>query len=61
MVTVASLLQIMDYVESLDSSPVLQSIHAKIFVIRLHLVLLACFKTFDVVFFFCVYGVYGAI
>ena len=39
MVTVASLLQIMDSVGSLDSSRDLQPIHAKIFVNRLHLVL----------------------
>ena len=39
MVTVASLLQIMDYVGSLDSSRDLQSIHAKKIVNRLHLVL----------------------
>jgi hypothetical protein len=39
MVTVASLLQNMDYVGSLDSSRDLQSIHAKNFVNRLHLVL----------------------
>src|SRR6185436_16922327 len=39
MVTVASLLQIMDYVGSLDSSRDLQPIHAKSFINRLHLVL----------------------
>ena len=39
MVTVASLLQIIDWVGSLDSSRDLQPIHAKSFVNRLHLVL----------------------
>ena len=39
MVTVASLLQIMDYVDSLESSRDLQSIHVKSFVNKLHLVL----------------------
>ena len=52
MVTVASLLQIMDYVGSLDSSRDLQPIHAKSFVNRLHLVLYACVETFNVMFFF---------
>ena len=37
--TVALLLQIMDYVGSLDSSRDLQPIHIKIFVNKLHLVL----------------------
>ena len=58
MVTIVSLLQIMDYVGSLDSSRDLQPIHAKKFINRLHLVLHACVQTFDVTF-FCVYGVYG--
>ena len=57
MVTVALLLQIMDKVGSLDSSRDLQPIHAKKFINRVHLVLHACVKTFDVTF-FCVYGVY---
>ena len=39
MITVASMLQIMDYVDSLESSRDLQPIHAKNFVNRLHLVL----------------------
>ena len=39
MITVASLLQIMDYVGSLDSSRDLQPIHAKSFVNRFHLIL----------------------
>ena len=39
MVTVASLLQIMDEVDSLESSRDLQPIHAKSFVNRLYLVL----------------------
>ena len=42
MVTVASLLQIMDKVGSLDSSRNLQSIRAKSFVNRLHLALYVC-------------------
>ena len=58
MVTVASLLQIMNKVGSLDSSRDLQSIYAKSFVNRLHLVLHACVETFDVMV-FCVYGIYG--
>jgi len=37
--TVASLLQIMDYIGSLESSRDLQPIHEKSFVNRLHLVL----------------------
>ena len=37
--TVASLLQIMNYVGSLDSSRDLQPIHVKSFINRLHLVL----------------------
>ena len=40
MITVASMLQIMDEVGSLDSSRDLQPIHAKIFINRLYLVLL---------------------
>ena len=51
MVTVASLLQIMDYVGSLDSSRDLQPIHAKNFINKFHLVLHACVKIFDVTFF----------
>ena len=50
MVTVASMLQIMDYVGSLDSSRDLQPIRAKSFVNRLHLVLYACGQTFHVMF-----------
>ena len=57
MVTVASLLQIMDYVGSLDSSHDLQPIYAKSFVNKLHLVLHTCIEIFDVTF-FCVYEVY---
>jgi len=57
MVTVPLLLQITDYVGSLDSSRDLQPIHAKSFVNRLYLVLHACVETFDVIF-FCVYGIY---
>ena len=37
MITVALMLQIMDYVGSLDSSRDLQPIHAKSFINRLHL------------------------
>ena len=48
MVTVASLLQIMDQVDSLDSSCDLQPIRAKNFVNRLHLVFYACVQTCDV-------------
>ena len=51
MVTVVSLLQIMDYVGSLDSSRDLQHIHAKNFVNRFHLVLHTCVEIFDVTFF----------
>ena len=54
--TVALLLQIMDYVGSLDSSCDLQPIYAKSFINRLHLVLHICVETFDVTGFFCVYG-----
>ena len=59
MVTVASQLQIMDYVGSLDSSHDLPPIHAKSFINRLHLVLHTCVETFDVMFFLRlrVYGV----
>ena len=57
MVIVASLLQIMDYVGSLDSSRDLQPIHAKSFINRLHLIIHTCVETFDVMF-FCVYEVY---
>ena len=52
MVTVVSLLQIMDQVGLLDSSRDLQPIYVKSFVNRLHLVLHACVQTFDVTFFF---------
>ena len=52
MVIVASLLQIMDYVGSLDSSRDLQPIYTKSFVNRHHLVFYACVETFDVTFFF---------
>ena len=51
MVIVASLLQIMDYVGSLDSSRDLQPIHAKKFINRLHLVFYTCIEIFDVMFF----------
>ena len=51
MVTAVSMLQIMNYVGSLDSSRDLQSIRAKKIVNRLHLVLYACVETFDVMFF----------
>ena len=47
----------MNQVDSLDSSRDLQPIHAKKIVNKLHLVLYACVKIFDVIF-FCVYGVY---
>ena len=50
MVTVASLLQILDYVGSLDSSRDLQSIRAKSFINRSYLILHACAQTFDVMF-----------
>ena len=46
--TVASLLQIMDQVGSLDSSCDLQPIRAKNFLNRLHLVFYACVQTCDV-------------
>ena len=59
MVTVVSLLQIMDQVGSLYSSRDLQSIYAKSFVNRLHLVLHACVKIFDVMFFFAFTGLWG--
>ena len=51
MVTVASLLQIMDYVGLLDSSRDLQPIYVKNFINRLHLVLYICVEIFDVMFF----------
>ena len=50
MVTVASLLQIMNEVDSLNSSHDLQSIRAKSFISRFYLVLHACVQTFDVMF-----------
>ena len=59
MVTVASLLQIMDQVGSLDSSCDLQPIRAKNFVNRLHLVLYVCVEIFDVMFFIFAFTVYG--
>ena len=58
MVTVASLLQTIDYVGSLDSSRDLQHIHAKNFVNRFHLVLHTCVEIFNVMFFFAFRGVY---
>ena len=48
MITVASLLQIIDL---LDSSRDLQHIYVKSFVNRLHLLLHVCVKKFDVIFF----------
>ena len=51
MVTVASLLQIMDYIGSLDSSRDLQPIHAKKFVNKFHLILYAYVEIFDVTIF----------
>ena len=51
MITVASLLQIMNQVGSLDSSRDLQLIYAKSFINKLHLVLYACVEIFDVTFF----------
>ena len=59
MVTVASLLQIIDHVGSLDSSRNLQPIHTKSFVNRLHLVLHACVETFDVMFFLRLRDLWG--
>ena len=59
MVTVALLLQIMDKVGSLDLFRDLQPIHAKIFINRVHLVLHACVKTFDVMFFLCLRGLWS--
>ena len=59
MVTVASLLQIMDLVASLDSSRDLQSIYAKSFINRLHLVLHACVKIFNVTNFLCFGSLWG--
>ena len=50
MVTVASLLQILDYVGSLDSSRDLQSICVESFIRRSYLILHACAQTFDVMF-----------
>ena len=49
--TVASLLQIMDYVGSLESSRDLQPIHTKSFINRPHLVLYVYVPIFDVMFF----------
>ena len=59
MVIVASLLQIMDYVGSLDSSRDLQPIYTKDFINRFYLVLHVYVKIFDLIFFFCVYRIYG--
>ena len=59
MIIIASLLQIMDYVGSLDSSRDLQPIHAKGFINRLHLVLHACVEIFDVTFFLRLRGLWG--
>ena len=50
MVNVASLLQITNYVGSLDSSCDLQPIRAKNFVNRFRLILHACVQIFDVMF-----------
>ena len=59
MVTVASLLQIIYYIGSLDSSRDLQPIHEeKKFVNKFHLVLHTYVKIFDVTF-FCVHGFTG--
>ena len=58
MVIVASLLQIIDQVDSLDSSRDLQPIHAKNFVNTLHLVLHTCVETFDVIFFLYLRGLW---
>ena len=58
MITIASLLQIMNQVGSLDSSRDLQPFHVKSFVNRLHLVLHACVEIFDVTFFY-VYSFMG--
>ena len=52
MVTVTSLLQIMVYVGSLDSSRDLQLIHTKKFVNKLYLILYACVEILDVTFVF---------
>ena len=51
MVIAASQLQIIDSVGLLDSSRDLQSIHVKNFVNKFYLVLYACVKIFDVIFF----------
>ena len=59
MVIVPLLLQIIDYVGSLDSSRDLQPIHAKNFVNRLHLVFHACVETFDVTFFLRLRDLWG--
>ena len=58
MVTVALLLQIIDYVCSLDSSRNLQPIYAKSFVNRFYLLLHVCVKTFDVMFFLRLRGLH---
>ena len=53
MITVASLLQIMTQVGSLDLSRDLQPIRAKKFTNRFYLVFYACVQIFDVIFFWC--------
>ena len=50
MVIVASLLQIINYVGSLDSSRDLQLIRAKSFANKFYLVLYACVQAFDAMF-----------
>ena len=59
MVTVILLLQIIDYVGSLDLSRDLQLIYAKSFVNGLHLVLHACVETFDMTFILRLRGLWG--
>ena len=56
MITVASLLQIMDWVGSLDSSRDLQPIYVKNFINRLHLVLYVYIEIFDATIFLCLRG-----
>ena len=51
MVTLVSLLQIMDQVGSLDSSRDLPLIYAKSFVNKLYLLFHTCVETFDITFF----------
>ena len=57
MITVASLLQIMTQVGSLDLSRDLQPIRAKSFINRPHLVLYTCVQIFDVTFFWKNFGI----